>query len=355
MKGNFKNIIALSIVPQILFIKWISHYPNLIERYYSDNLYNYISKFFRFLFGWIPFSIGDILYAILIILAIRYVFVKRKYIWDNKLIFLRNILFVLAVAYFTFHISWGLNYYREPIASKLNITENHDKEDLLDFVTLLISKTNEAQVAITNDSTKMVKNPYLNKVIFKKTIEGYARLKKIHPFLKYEQPSTKESLFSIGLSYMGYGGYLNPFTNEAQVNSLVPNFRFPVIAGHEMGHQIGYSAENETNLIGYLVTLNNDDRYFKYSAYAYALNYCLRDIKRNDKEAFEKLLLQINPGVKKNYQELAAFWKQYENVTEPIFKAIFSSFLKANNQKDGIESYSRVVLLLVSYHQKHPL
>ncbi|MBQ0741381.1 DUF3810 family protein, partial [Aquimarina celericrescens] len=80
--------------------------------------------------------------------------------------------------------------------------------------------------------------------------KGYTRIEKIHSFLKYEQPSIKESLFSTGLSYMGYGGYLNPFTQEAQVNGLVPNFRFPVIAGHEMGHQIGYSAENETNSIG---------------------------------------------------------------------------------------------------------
>ncbi len=355
MKGNFKNIIAISIVPQILFVKWISNYPELIEKYYSTGFYIYISKFFRFLLGWVPFSIGDILYATLIIVATRYIILKRRYIWNNKLIFLRNITFVLAVTYFTFQISWGLNYYRKPIASKLNIIENNDKKELFNFVNKLIKKTNETQLIITSDSTELVQNPYTNNEIFKKTIEGYLSLEKIHPFLKYEQPSIKESIFSTTLSYMGYGGYLNPFTNEAQVNGLVPNFRFPVITGHEIGHQIGYAAENETNLIGYLVTVNNDDIYFKYSAYTYALSYCLRDIKRNDEATFDQLLLKLNPGVKKNYQELSAFWEQYENITEPIFKTIFSSFLKANNQKDGIESYSRVVLLLVSYHQKNPL
>jgi hypothetical protein len=355
MKGNFKNIIALSIVPQILFVKWISNYPNFIENYYSTGFYSYSSKFFRFLLGWIPFSIGDILYASLLIVAIRYIILRRKYIWSNKIIFLKNIAFILAVAYFTFHISWGLNYYREPIATKLNIIENNDKKELFNFVNELIKKTNETQLAITKDSTKLVQNPYTNSEIFNKTIEGYSSLEKIHPFLKYEVPSIKESLFSTLLSYMGYGGYLNPFTNEAQANGLVPSFRFPVIAGHEIGHQIGYSAENETNLIGYLVTVNNDDIYFKYSAYTYALSYCLRDIKHNNENTFEDLLLKLNPGVKKNYMELSSFWEQYENVTEPIFKTIFSSFLKANNQKDGIDSYSRVVLLLVSYHQKHPL
>jgi hypothetical protein len=154
---------------------------------------------------------------------------------------------------------------------------------------------------------------------------------------------------------MGYGGYLNPFTNEAQVNGLLPNFRFPVVCGHEVGHQIGYSAENETNFIGYLVTAHNSDPYFKYAAYAYALSYCLSDIQKKDRAAFEKFAAKINVGVKKNYSEMARFWLLHENPAEPVFKEIFSSFLKANNQSQGIESYNSVVSLLVSYHEKNPL
>ena len=104
---------------------------------------------------------------------------------------------------------------------------------------------------------------------------------------------------------MGYGGYLNPFTNEAQANSALPNFRFPVICGHEIGHQLGFSAENETNFIGYLATVSNEDIYFKYSAYAYALSYCLNDLANRDQEEFKRQYDKLNPGVKKNYKEIA--------------------------------------------------
>ena len=65
---------------------------------------------------------------------------------------------------------------------------------------------------------------------------------------------------------MGYGGYLNPFTNEAQVNGVTPKFRLPTVSCHEVGHQLGYSAEGATNFIGYLVTSESNDPYFKYSA-----------------------------------------------------------------------------------------
>ena len=50
---------------------------------------------------------------------------------------------------------------------------------------------------------------------------------------------------------MGYAGYLNPFTLEAQVNMLgCQKSTYPITIAHEMAHQLGYAAENEANFIG---------------------------------------------------------------------------------------------------------
>lgn len=355
MKISLKTAVALSLVPQIIIVKWLGSNTQLIEEYYSTGFYPYISQIFRFLFGWIPFSVGDLIYLLLIVLAFTYLVRSRKTIRKHKIKFLRDVLMVLSVAYFTFHFMWGLNYYREPLAIKLKLTETKDYQELVNFTEQLIQKTNEAQLRITQDSSLAVIIPYSQQEIFDKTITGYDDLKNNHSFLNYTTPSIKTSLISTGLTYMGYAGYLNPFTNEAQVNGLLPNFRFPVVAGHEIGHQLGYSAENETNFIGYLVTASNTDKYFQYAAYAYALGYCLSDIRRGDQEVFETVLEKLNPGVKANFQEMAVFWNSYENPMEPVFKSIFNSFLKANNQSEGIKSYNAVVRLLVPYHKKYPL
>lgn len=355
MKISLKNAVAFSLVPQIILVKWLGQHTPLVEKYYSTGLYPFISKMFRLLFGWVPFSIGDLVYLALIICSLTYLIRKRKKIWQHKFIFLRDLLLVVSVAYCTFHLMWGLNYYREPFATKLQLTETKDLKELIDFTKRLIGKTNESQLNITKDANLAVVIPYTHQQVFDMTVSGYGDLEKIHPFLSYSTPSVKTSLFSTGLTYMGYAGYLNPFTNEAQVNGILPNFRFPVVVGHEMGHQLGYSAENETNFIGYLVTARNKDDYFKYAAYAYALGYCLNDIRRGDKKVFDELMSTINPGVKSNFQEMAVFWTSYENPMEPIFKSIFNSFLKANNQAEGIRSYNGVVSLLVAYHKQYPL
>ncbi len=352
---NLKTGIALSLLPQIILVKWLGSHTDWIETYYSNGIYPIISNAFRFLLGWIPFSVGDLLYTSLIILALGYLYKNRGSLFKNKLGFLRDIVMVLSITYFTFHLMWGFNYYREPVAAKFQLKETKNYQELVDFTRHLVKQTNEIQLAITKDSSKQVNIPYSQKEQFNMTLKGYEKLTKKHPFLSYQHPSIKTSIFSKALTYMGYAGYLNPFTNEAQVNGLLPNFRFPVVAGHEIGHQLGYSAENETNFIGYLVTANNDDVYFKYAAYSYALGYCLNDVRRGDAVIFDELLSELNGGVKLNFQEMSAFWNRYENPLEPVFKSIFNSFLKANNQTQGIQSYNGVVSLLIAYHKRYPL
>ena len=355
MKNKLRNGIALSLLPQILLVAWLGGKPEIVETYYSNGIYPVISQFFRILFGWVPFSVGEILYVLLIILGIRYLYANRLKIRKFPFQFLRNVVVVLSVFYFTFNLVWGLNYYRKPIAENFAIRDSIQTHEVIDLAERLIVKTNQLQFNLTSDSTKRVQVPYTRNEIFDKTVNGYEQLQEELPFLEYDHRSLKKSMFSTLASYMGIGGYLNPFTNEAQVNALTPEFRFPVISGHEVGHQVGYSKENETNFIGYLVTVKNDDPYFQYSASAYALSHCLSAIRRTDKEKFDELYAKVNVGVQENYRELYEHNLEYVNPFEPIFKSVFNTFLKANQQKDGIKSYSKIVQLMVGYHEKYPI
>ncbi|MFS4415752.1 DUF3810 domain-containing protein [Maribacter sp. 2307ULW6-5] len=350
-----KTIIALSLLPQFLMVQWLSKHPEWIERHYSEGAYPIISKAFRSLYGWVPFSVGDVVYTLLILLGLGYVYRHWRYIKAHKGVFVRDLLMVCSLLYFTFYMAWGLNYFRAPLKTKLGLTENTEWEALVDFTEKLIAKTNAEQEQLAGDSLQKVVLPYTQEEMFGKTLQAYATLSQRYPFLTYEAPSIKTSLYSTALTYMGYAGYLNPFTNEAQVNARLPAFRFPVVAGHEIGHQLGYSAENETNFIGYLVTANNKDPYFKYAAHAYALGYCLNDIRRADEARFETLWPTLNAGVQENFREMSHFWQRYENPMEPVFKSIFNSFLKANKQPEGLRSYNAVVSLLVAHHQEAPL
>jgi len=350
VKLQLKTIFALSIIPQIILVKWLGSYPQLVEKYYSEGIYPILSRFLRTLFGWIPFSMGDIFYTLLVLSLIRYLWLRGKKLYQKPKETLRHLGITISIAYFIFHLFWGMNYYRYPVNEKLGFKVDYTTAELITFTRKMIDYTNTLQFKLAKDVSKPIHIPYRNKDIFAKTLHGYGRAADIYPILEYNVPSLKPSLFSTALTYMGYGGYLNPFTNEAQVNAIIPKLRLPSISGHEVGHQLGYSSESSTNFIGLIVTYCNDDPYFKYASLSHLLAYCLSDLKKKDSKAFEVLYSELNEGVKKNYKELNNFWASYQNPTEPVFKALFNSFLKINNQEKGIQSYNAVVGLLINFN-----
>ncbi|UFH46200.1 DUF3810 domain-containing protein [Flavobacterium galactosidilyticum] len=346
-----KYILPYFLFFQIILLKIIPYFPETVEQYYSNRLYLIISKIERIVLGNIPFSVGDCLYFILIVLGLKWLLKKRKtwkLDWKNNTL---AILSFISVFYFCFHLLWGLNYYRQPLFEKMAIEREYSDADLLAFTKKIIVKTNAVQNQITNNDNLKVVVPYSQEQFFEKSLNGYKTLSNQYSFFDYENTSIKKSLFSLPLTYMGFGGYLNPFTNEAQVNYLGPMYRFPMTTNHEMAHQMGFASESECNFIGFLACIKNEDYYIQYSGYSMALQYCLGNLYAKDEKIYDELLKTVNPGVLKNYQESELFWKQYDTIIDKGFHAFYDQFLKANQQQDGLDSYSKYVNLMVNYYK----
>ncbi|RYH73864.1 DUF3810 domain-containing protein [Flavobacteriaceae bacterium 144Ye] len=353
MQKYLKSILAFSIVLQIIFLKIIARFPDVVEQLYSNGLYVYISKLMRYAFGWVPFSVGDVLYTLATVYILRWLFVNRKRIIKDTKAWILDVLSAVSIGYFAFHLLWAFNYYRLPLHKALNIEKDYTTEALIATTERLISTVNTVHIAITNNDTIKVNMPYSKTELLQKVPKGYDKLSKKFPHLAYQPKSVKRSIYSLPLTYMGFSGYLNPFTNEAQIDGLIPTFKYPTTASHEVAHQLGYAAENEANFIGSMAAMHHDDIYFKYSGYAFVLRHCLHEIYRRDPKQYETLVTKVNKGILKNYQEVRDFWDSYQNPTEPLFKSTYDTFLKANNQIDGMESYSYVVALLVNYFENN--
>ncbi|ALJ06444.1 amino acid permease [Pseudalgibacter alginicilyticus] len=349
MLKNKKIIIALSLIPQYLLVKYLAQFPVFIETYYSNGIYPYISKIFRYVLGWIPFSFGDLVYAFAIIYILRWLYTNRKRVLKDTKNWLIDICCALAIVYFAFHLFWGMNYYRLPLNVNLGLEADYNTEQLVSVTEKLITKANSLHHLLAKNDSLKVDIPYNKETILKMAPDGYDALKKEFPHLEYHPRSVKKSLFSYPLTYMGFSGYLNPLTNEAQVDALIPTYKFPTTTSHEMAHQLGYAAENEANFIGCLAAINHPDIYFEYAGHAFALRFCLNEIYKRDEALYEITVKKVNYGILENYKEVRTFWEAHQNPAEPYFKLFYSNFLKANKQSKGMESYSYVVALLTNY------
>ncbi|MBF6608645.1 MAG: DUF3810 domain-containing protein [Flavobacterium sp.] len=347
---NKRLILPILLFVQIVVVNFLSFFPEFVEKNYSNGLYPYIAKASRWLLGSVRFSVGDVIYFIVIFFLIRWLWNSRlswRTKWQNNL--LQGLGF-LSVFYFLFHFLWAMNYHRVTLADKMSIDTEYDDAQLYEFTTKLIAKTNALHVSITNDSLSKVQVPHSRDQIFNISENGYRNLAKTYPHFEYNNPSVKKSLISLPLTYMGFGGYLNPFTNEAQVNDMLPMYSFAATSCHEMAHQIGYASESEANFVGFLAAVHNDDKYVKYSGYTLALRYCLRNWEIRNKGVAEELLATVNAGILSNFQESKDFWDGYETFIETGFKIFYDSFLKFNQQDEGLESYSKFVNLVVNYY-----
>ena len=112
---RIKNGIALSLPIQILLVRWIAGYPDWVETYYSRGVYPYIATFFRHLYGWVPFSVGDLCYTATGLLALSYLIRRWYWIRTHFWSFVRDLVLVLSIVHFSFYLLWGLNYFRQPL------------------------------------------------------------------------------------------------------------------------------------------------------------------------------------------------------------------------------------------------
>lgn len=336
--------------------KIFSLFPDAVERYYSNGLYIGIARLQRILFGWLPISIGDLLYtAIVVYLIYKLVdlirrLIKRKtgkaYWWGA----LRRLVFSALLVYVVFNVFWGLNYNRLGIAYQLQLpVEKVNKEDLAEVMQLLLTKVNYY------DTIAHQRRPILSKSknIFRESVAAYDALEKKNELFAYPTSSIKPSLFSYIGNYLGYTGYYNPFTGEAQVNTTVPLFIQPFTTCHEIGHQLGYAKENEANFAGFLSARSSTDPNFLYSVYYELYSYGRPFLYLQDTALLKKLDAQLQPDVKKDFKELRSFYLRYENPIEKVIDKLYGQYLKANQQPSGKVTYSEVILWLVAYYRKY--
>ena len=340
----------------IVLIKAFSYFPKLVETYYSIPTYPIIAYLQRISFGWLPFSFGDICYSIfiiyLVVYGIKFVIpiIKKQGSWSIFKKKALNLLRATLWLYIIFNILWGLNYERLGIASQLQLKNTtYTDDELKNLVCDVVDELNATRKEL-GDSNYIYPT---EKEIIDTSFDAYSNIKNEFPFLNYEHLSVKPSLLTLMVSYAGYSGYYNPFSGEAQVNTDLPKFYMPFVTCHEMAHQIGYASESEASFISYLVGIHSKNTLFRYSALFELFLTANAELMQRDFWSGILNLKSLNPLVKRDRRIFREFILGRQNNVEPIIKNVYDQYLKANQQKSGINSYNELVGWVIAYRKKY--
>lgn len=347
-KFSIHKFLSILFPIQIGLVFWASRHPEWIENYYSQKIYYHYSLLSRSIFHKIPFSVGDVCYLALAI----YIFFSIWKVFSERYFSIYKLGAFCSIIYFLFYFNWGLNYYRQPIEKQLGFSnKKYTLTELVNLTESLIKKANTSHIKIVKKDSIAINIHFSEEELQNFSQKSYEQLFKKHAVLTSYKISYKNSLFSTALSYAGFSGYLNPFTGEAQVNSTIPKNTKPTTSCHEMAHQMGIAFENEANFLAYLATTNSKNIYYQYAGYTFALSYCLNNLRKNRYQKYPEIIKKVNKGIIKDWKKQNNHWKAYQNTSQAYFSKTYDTFLKINQQNDGITSYGKVVGLVINYEK----
>lgn len=290
-----------------------------------------------YILGYLPVSIGDAAYivagAILLRTLIRWIKYIRRWSRDKGQFYasVLNTVNAVLMGYLWFVIGWGANYYQPSLRYTWRLAAHKDTLSLTSFDSLLVDHLNTMAPGYRYPSFAHVNT------IARDNYTAYADVPVAGPGLRI-----KYSYFGYFLERLAIEGYYNPFTGEGQISHKLPAFMLPFVVSHEMAHQAGIAAEGDANLMAYAVSTLGADTTFRYSAYLNLWTYVNARLARRDSVKAAYWENRLNKLTRAHIDTLDQLSKLYDNDISYYSTELYDSYLKMQQQKEGIKSYGNV-------------
>ena len=179
---------------------------------------------------------------------------------------------------------------------------------------------------------------------------GYERLHRDHPIFSNFSSAVKPVILSEPMSYTHITGIYTFFTGEANLNVNFPDYSLPFTAAHELAHQRGFAREKEANFIAFLVCINSDQPYTRYSGYVNLVEYLSNALYSANRDLWEDTFYTLDMRIRYEMQAYNDFYDKYrESVAADVSNAVNDTYLKVQGQTEGTKSYGLVVDLAVAH------
>ena len=349
----------------LILITMAKQNADFVERVFSLGIYRVLSIGISYVTSLVPVSLSEIIVILLpfvfllsIGITIARIIKKRGKRRLIALNYVMNLLCFLSVMYFGYVLLCGLNYYRYPFSyySKLEIKESSVEElyalcsDLAD-----LAKDLRQQVP-TTDEVGNFKLSISNYEAGKIAREAMNELGEVYPVFAGWHAKPKPIIFSKVMSMGETTGIFIPYTMEANVNVHIPDYSIPSTMCHELSHLRGFMREDEANFISFLACMYSDHVEFQYSGVLEALILAGNALYRQDVEKYRELRNNYGPDVDGDLIANSYYWKEFEDtVISTVATQVNDTYLKANNQTDGVQSYGRMVDLLLAWYDQYGL
>lgn len=322
-------------------------------QWYSVCIYPLLVSVIGRFMGLFPFSVAEVcIYLLLAAFAgsLLYTVIKIVRRRNGKEVLFRwfaSVVMAAGILAFLYTAGCGINYYRRPFSQTEGIvTYRYSSEDLEAVCRWLTEEVNVRSGSVSRDENGVME---LDGPEGEGAVDAMEKLGEKFSSLEGFYPRPKKLAVSEVLSYQGLTGIYLPFTIEANYNGDMTAYNIPFTVCHELSHLRGFMEEREANFIAFLACIGSERMDFQYSGYLSGWVYCMNALYRIDADRWAEVRSSLTEAAEQDLNANSAFWDRYEGPVRETAEQINDTYLKVNGQADGVESYDRMVDLIVAY------
>lgn len=262
---------------------------------------------------------------------------------------------VLSTAFLLYMLFHGLNFARFPLSTQFGFEmRQHTNKELLDTARWLRDKAELARSGLNTDGNGAYEWPEgentLSMLNQASSVFGDNEL--LGSRFGRQNVRAKAVPLSGLWSYTGTAGMFFPLLGEANVNTDMRPDEILAAALHEISHVKGVAREDEANFMAFYAGILHESPDYQYAGWLSAFIHASNQLARNDRELWAELWADMPEGIRIDISARNAYWKQFEGEVKTRATAVNNSFLVANGEADGVQSYGRMVDLVLAYYDQ---
>lgn len=331
-------------------------FPVWIETVYTQRLYPVINRALASATSPVPFSVAEFLLCSVIVSAAVILLCNVLRLLRRRIGFSRLLSSVLSLALLVaallnlFYFTWGLNYFRAPLAKRIGLDVRPYSEDALErLVECLASDANALRPKLGEDENGVFCYTEGLQETLDALPETYETLAANSDAFSGYPTRAKRVTLSLGLSKLGIAGIYIGITGEPNINVHQPDLLIAEGAAHEIAHGLGIASENEAEFAAYLACNASPDPAVRYSGTVDALITAGNALYKTDPERYLAIRETYCDGLLRDLADYNAYWERYEGKPAEIASKTNDSYLKHNGQASGVKSYGESIDLLLAY------
>ena len=325
--------------------------------WFNRNVSSFGRQILGYLFAWLPFSVAELLVCLLPFLLALLIWIGCKYYCATNrdaFVYVGILLSAICVIGILFVWNFAPGYYGTTLDEKLELErQKSSADDLYQTAELLRAEIDalEEEIAFLPSGESIM--PYSYEEMNGKLLQAYGAFCEKHNFVNTFYSRVKPIMLSEPMSYTHITGVYTFFTGEANINVNFPDYTVPYTAAHELAHQRGIAREDEANFVAFLVCMESDDPYIRYSAYLNVYEYVVSALRQADRDLYKATYLSLPDTVRAEESAYSKFFEKYrENVAATVTEATNNSYLQSQGASEGTRSYNMVVDLAVAYYRE---